>query len=206
MKFARHGKNFRCTFTRADAKAVGIRNTFSGWIEMSRGGTFNYSPSCDKYDFLDTDGSKVDKWLTRLTNELETKYSHYSFKPLKTNSIKPAGAKRASYAKKVSAMLKNPVNSKTSTATRTATSTEAYTRGNVTVTGGAGAEATTVRIAGTRKNPASKSPGGWIIQQTAKAGNMTVCHCKSKTICSGLLRLLNAAAVPGVHFVMHPAS
>ena len=35
--------------------------------------------------------------------------------------------------------------------TRTATSTEAYTRGNVTVTGGAGAGATTVYL--NRKNP-----------------------------------------------------
>lgn len=55
--------------------------------------------------------------------------------------------------------------SNTRTATRTATSTEAYTQGNITITGGAGKGATTVHIAG--QVPSAKGKTG-----TSKVGSV----------------------------------
>ena len=71
---------------------------------------------------------------------------------------------------KVGASPKTSTASKTATATRTATatktSTEAYTQGNVTVTGGAGAGSTTVHIGG--QLPSAKGKTG-----TSKVGSAT---------------------------------
>lgn len=67
--------------------------------------------------------------------------------------------KKSGDAKKKGA--KESPSSKTSTATKTATatktSTDAYTQGNITVTGGAGKGATNVKIAVPRGSVADKS-------------------------------------------------
>lgn len=56
--------------------------------------------------------------------------------------------------------------SNTRTATRTATSTEAYTQGNITVTGGAGKGATVVHIGAQPTKPTAKTG-------TSKVGTVT---------------------------------
>lgn len=62
---------------------------------------------------------------------------------MKKNVVKKDNASKKSPSK-------SPTSTKTATATRTATatktSTDAYTQGNITVTGGAGKGATTVKI------------------------------------------------------------
>lgn len=75
---------------------------------------------------------------------------------------KAAPVKKASVASK--AAPKAPGGTKTATATRTATatktSTDAYTQGNITVTGGAGRGSTTVKIG---------LPGGSLANHAKKA-------------------------------------
>jgi len=60
---------------------------------------------------------------------------------------------------KIAASPKSSTATKTATATKTSTSTDAYTQGNITVTGGAGAGPTTVKIGlpgGSLKNNSKK--------------------------------------------------
>lgn len=79
---------------------------------------------------------------------------------MKTTSAKPAAVKPAGAT---SGAGGDKSNTKTRTATSTVanphtqTSTEAYTQGNITVTGGAGKGATIVHIGGQPSKPTSKT-------------------------------------------------
>jgi hypothetical protein len=70
--------------------------------------------------------------------------------------------KKESNSKPVSP--KTSTASKTATATKTSTSTDAYTQGNITVTGGAGKGSTTVKIG---------LPGGSLANNAKKATKAT---------------------------------
>ena len=82
----------------------------------------------------------------------------------KVSAKKPASKKSPKAVAKPAAAAKPSTATKTATATRTATatktSTDAYTQGNITVTGGAGAGPTSVTIAlpgGSLKNNSKKA-------------------------------------------------